>query len=169
MVKQATHSIKHVLETLKAEPPSKGQQIFSFSYSFAIMAILFSTYKYLGTLDNCSCIVNHSSAKHLKDVEFILVVIITIGLLFRIYYFVSNTTSAGLFHKLFKQYIAFIYLIGLYIIGIIGLYIYFLYNAYIFITTLPKNCTCAQKWQIDVIYVQSIIYLISLIAIVIIL
>ena len=165
MVKHATNSIKHVLETLKSEPPSKPQQILSFSFSFAIMGVLFSTYKYLGTLDNCSCIVNNNSVKHLKDIEFILVVIITIGLLFRIYYFVSNTTSVDIL----KKYIALLYLLGLYIIGIIGLYIYFLYNAYIFITTLPKNCTCAQKWQIDVIYVQSIIYLISLIAIVIIL
>lgn len=164
MVKPTTNSIKHVLETLKSDPPSKTQQIFSFSYSFIIMAILFSTYKYLGRLDNCSCVVNHDSVKHLKDVEFILVVIITIGLLFRIYYFVSNTTSVDLF----KKYIPLFYLLGLYLIGIIGLYIYFLYNAYLFTTTLPKNCTCAQKWQIDVIYVQSIIYLISLIGIVII-
>lgn len=128
--------------------------------SILFLLILYSTYRYLGRLDNCNCVVNQQSVHHLKNIELFFIIVASIGIMLKLFGCMCNVSLS-----MIKKIPMILYGSILYILICLSLYAYFVYNAYNFIITMPSNCKCAQKWQKYVIYTQSIIYFMILFSI----
>jgi hypothetical protein len=131
--------------------------------SAIFLFILYSTYQYLGNLKNCSCVVNQASVSHLKNVELFFVVVAAIGLIVKLLSFIFNFS---IFNLLSKNKIMMA-LAGIYSMFLFFLMFYFLYNSYQFIFSTLKDCKCAQSWQEYFIYLQTFLYSMSILAIIV--
>lgn len=137
-----------------------GFHIFDLFTSALFLFILYSTYVYLGNLQNCDCVGNQSSVSHLKNVELFFVIISALGLISKLIMFAFNVSICQVL--LGNTVLKGIFII--YSLILIFLWFYFLYNAYQFIFSTLKGCKCAQSWQEYVIYAQCILYLLCILA-----
>jgi len=139
---------------------SFGRLIDLFISAF-FLSVLYSTYQYLGNLENCSCVTNQGSVRHLKNVELFFVIVGAFALIVKLLSFVFNFS---IFNLLSKNKIMMA-LAGIYSMVLFFLMFYFLYNSYQFISSTLKDCKCAQSWQEYYIYLQTFLYLMSILAI----
>lgn len=121
---------------------------------------VYLAYRYLGSMASCAC-VNADSAKHLQDVEYLLLVLMGVGILAAI---VPVFGDVGTFIK--KHVTIFASIASLYGIFLIGMYVYFVYYATIFKNSFTQSCECAMQWQRWIVYVQYGIYLFDIVIIV---
>jgi len=120
--------------------------------TFIITIILvYCIYNYVRGLENCDC-VNQKLVDRIKNIELFLLVAMVLGLITSIFNtkFVSHS-----YHAL----ILFV-LLGLCMLYI-GIELYLIYEVYNLRKTLPKNCECADKWQLKLLYVQCVWYAIA--------
>jgi hypothetical protein len=54
------------------------------------------------------------------------------------------------------------YMVALFMLVLIGSEIYLIYEVYNLRKSLPKNCDCADKWQLNLLYGQSIWYAVAI-------
>jgi hypothetical protein len=140
--------------------PGAGFYVFDLFMSALFLFILYSTYVYLGNLQNCGCVGNQLSVSHLKNVELFFVIVSAIGLIGKLIMYAFNIS-------IYQTLLSNTVLKGIFIIYsfiLIFLWFYFLYNAYQFIFSTLKDCKCAQSWQEYVIYAQCIIYLLCVLS-----
>jgi hypothetical protein len=134
---------------------SHFQFILNLILSFVILYFLYYAYNYTKSLEHCECV---SALKHnidsIKNIEFILIIINIIGIILNI--------SVHLFKfSIFKYATTFIPLIWFYMIFMVFMIVIFVYNVYVFGANLSTNCDCANKWQKDILFIQSGLYSLS--------
>jgi hypothetical protein len=133
------------------------------SFIFPIIGLLlvFSGYNYASNLENCAC-VNPQYVNRIKTVEYILLIIMTIGIIFKFMLYVNVTTFNQLV-TIIKTYSHIKYIYSIYILSVLCIYAYFVSSVYDFNKTMQSNCSCAQKWQLTLLNTQSVIYAIILV------
>ena len=132
------------------------QGIYGFIFPILGILIMYSGYNYATNLTNCSC-VNPQDVKHIKTIEMILLIIMLFGAIVKCMIF-YHFTSLNPLIEMFKTYTHLQYMYGIYILFILCTYIYFITNVYDFGKTMQPNCSCAQKWQLNILYGQAILY-----------
>jgi len=127
--------------------------ILSILSSLFIIFILYLAYNYTVDLENCKCADSvKENIYYIKNLELVLILLQVFGIL-------SNVFSDYIKSNMFKILPFFmIYMIALLIILIV-----FIYNVYVF-TTNTASCDCTNVWQKNILYIQSILYSISSIA-----
>ena len=140
--------------------PGPGYHIVDLFMSALFLFILYSTYVYLGNLQNCDCVGNQLSVGHLKNVELFFVIMSALGLMGKLVMYAFNISiyQALLGNSVLKGFFI------IYSFILIFLWFYFLYNAYQFISSTLKGCKCAQSWQEYVIYAQCVLYFLCILA-----
>ena len=142
------------------QPSSKSSTALygSGSHKFIMSAItiilIYCIYNYLRGLENCDC-VNQQLVDRIKNIELFLLVVMTLGLVVSVYY---GNTAVGQLTGFFIANPAMMYIVGLYMLFIIGIESYLVYEVYNLRKTLPKNCECADKWQLNLLYGQCVWY-----------
>ena len=120
-------------------------------FSAIILYFLYSAYNYLNSLGECSC-VDYKNIPIIKNLELLYIILILVGLALNAYALFVKQPVFNI-SKFFG--VAVIYLVILSIT-----YIVFIYNVYKLWMSNPEKCNCANKWPLDVIYIQAIWYFI---------
>lgn len=119
--------------------------------------LIYVVYLYLDNLKTCDC-VNQSITAKLKDTQYTILQLTVIGSLLAIINTVFGMTSSK--NKTVKMGIIASYIV-LYIASVV-IDVKFIYNTYNFHKTLQSPCECANKWQKYVIYIDAILYTITI-------
>jgi len=142
----------------KMNIPSQG--IMSFIFPIIALLLVFCGYNYATNLANCTC-VNLQDVNRIKIVEYILLIIMAIGIIFKFILYVNVTTISQIINFI-KTYSYIKYMYGVYILAVLCMYVYFVSSVYDFNKTMQPNCSCAQKWQLTLLNTQAVIYAIVL-------
>ncbi len=125
-------------------------KLFAISASLIGIVLLYFAYVYLVKLESCLCVqgLATDSAKanitHLKYIELVLLVVALLNLFFAFKRKLSPLLSTIFF---------FIIMV---------LYIVFVMNVYKLYKNIPADCECALQWPRYFIYLQSLLYTITL-------
>jgi hypothetical protein len=125
--------------------------IFGIIFSAIVLYFIYRAYNYLNSLGECSC-VDYKNIPIIKNLELLYIILILIGLALNAY---ALFTKQPVFNITKYFGVAVIYLVILAIT-----YIVFIYNVYQLWMSNPEKCSCANKWPLDIIYIQAIWYLI---------
>jgi len=112
---------------------------------------IYRAYAYLGNLESCQC-APQSIVQNLKMIELYYLLIILAGIIFNIIYLIFNIDYTELVTK-YKYLVGFIIV---YIISVFGFYFYYIYNVIEFKAKLNSNCSCANEWQNNIIYLHAL-------------
>ena len=130
------------------------KNILTMSASIIGIVLLYFAYTYLVKLENCLCVQgmkksdeNKANITHLKYIELFLLVVALVNLFFAFKRRLNPLTSTIFF---------FI---------IIILYVIFVMNVYKLYNNIPRDCECALQWPRYFIYLQSLLYSITLLLI----
>ncbi len=130
------------------------KNILAISASIIGIVLLYFAYTYLVKLENCLCAQgltnveeNKANITHLKYIELVLLVVALLNLFFAFKRKLSPLLSTIFF---------FI---------IIILYSIFILNVFKLFKNMPADCECALQWPRYFIYLQSLLYTITLLLI----
>ncbi len=130
------------------------KNILAISASIIGIVLLYFAYTYLVKLENCLCAQgltnveeNKSNITHLKYIELVLLIVALLNLFFAFKRKLSPLLSTIFF---------FI---------IIILYSIFILNVFKLFKNMPADCECALQWPRYFIYLQSLLYTITLLLI----
>ena len=119
--------------------------------SLVIIYFLYAAYQYGVDLANCKCVESvKENIYFIKNIEIILIAISLFGILGNILGSIYDKFIKKNMLKVLPFFI--IYLITMFII-----LVFFVYNVYVFATN-TGNCECADQWQKNILYIQSIVY-----------
>ena len=120
----------------------KGDTVSKALVIIATLYLLFLSYRYLAGMKSCKC-VNQKSAKHLKSLELILIVLSAISLFL---------LGVPIFDPTVKRLTR---LLSIFMVPLVILfYLFFIYNVNTFKNSFSNSCTCAMHWERWIIYVQ---------------
>ena len=131
----------------------------SFLTSAIVIILIYCIYNYARSLENCSC-VNQQLVTRIKNVELFLLITMITSLAIKMYYGIHSKSQ--LKDILRSSNYSIVYMIALFMLVLIGSEIYLIYEVYNLRKSLPKNCDCADKWQLTLLYGQSIWYAIAI-------
>ncbi len=129
------------------------KNILTISSSIIGMVLLAFAYYYLVKLDDCLCTQglategNQANITHLKYIELFLLVIALLN-----FFFAFKKMLSPLLSILF--FIVIIVLYAIFVMNVIKLY-----------RNIPNDCECALQWPRYFIYIQSLLYSITLLLI----
>lgn len=128
------------------------KNVLTISASIIGIVLLYFAYIYLIKLEDCLCVQglakseeNKANITHLKYIEFVLLVVALLNLLFAFKKQLTPMSSTIFFFIIITLYIIFVY-------NIIKLY-----------NNMPLDCECALQWPRYFIYLQTLLYLLTLI------
>jgi len=145
----------------KALNPSKsesGWKYHSFLTSAIVIILIYCIYNYVRSLENCSC-VNQQLVTRIKNVELFLLITMITSLVLRMYYGIHSKSELK---DVLLRNRSIMYMVALFMLVLIGSEIYLIYEVYNLRKSLPKSCDCADKWQLNLLYGQSIWYAVAI-------
>jgi len=126
----------------------------SFLTSAIVIILVYCIYNYVRGLENCAC-VNQQLVTRIKNIELFLLISMIIHLAMRMYYGIHSKSELK---DMLRNNHSIMYMMALFMLVLIGSEIYLIYEVYNLKKSLPKNCDCADKWQLNLLYGQSIWY-----------
>jgi len=141
--------------TVSQEIQPSGSGSHTIIMSAVTIILIYCIYNYLRGLENCEC-VNQQLVDRIKNIELLLLASLTISLVMGIFYNHQKLVA------LFITNPSIVYLVVLYILAILGIESYLVYEVYKLRQSLPKNCECADKWQLNLLYVQCVWYAVAI-------
>lgn len=142
--------------------PSKSEtgswKYSSFLTSAIVIILIYCIYNYARSLENCSC-VNQQLVTRIKNIELFLLISMITSLAARMYYGIHSKSQLK---DILRSNQSIMYMMALFMLVLIGSEIYLVYEVYNLRKSLPKNCDCADKWQLTLLYGQSIWYAIAI-------
>jgi len=131
----------------------------TYTYTTIIMYVIsiiliYCIYNYVRGLENCDC-VNQQLVDRIKNIELFLLVVLTLGNIMSVYYGKPQLVALLMANP------TMLYIAGFYILLMISIESYLIYEVYNLRKTLPKNCECADKWQLNLLYGQCVLYAIA--------
>jgi hypothetical protein len=139
--------------TREIQPSGSGPH--NIIMSVITIILIYCIYNYLRGLENCEC-VNQQLVDRIKNIELLLLVSLTLSLIIGIFYGHSKLVA------LFINIPIIMYVAVLYLLFIIGIESYLVYEVYKLRQSLPKKCECADKWQLNLLYVQCVWYAVAI-------
>ena len=127
-------------------------------YTVINISLIYVIYLYLDNLRMCSC-VNQEITTKLKETEYTIFKLIIVSSLLLILNSMFGMTSSS--NKTIKYGMISAYIV----LYIVSLYtnVQFIYNTFKFQKTLKYPCECAEKWEKYVIYINAVLYTLSII------
>lgn len=141
--------------TISQEIQPSGSGSHNVIMSVITIILIYCIYNYLRGLENCEC-VNQQLVDRIKNIELALLAFLTLSLIMGIFYGRAQLVA------LFINNPTLMYAVVLYILAVIGIESYLVYEVYKLRQSLPKNCECADKWQLNLLYVQCVWYAIAI-------
>jgi len=128
-----------------------GSNTHTIIMSVITIILIYCIYNYVRGLENCDC-VNQQLVDRIKNIELFLLVVLSLGLITSVCYGKPRLVALLMANP------TMVYILGLYLVFMLSIESYLVYNVYNLRKTLPKNCECADKWQLNLLYVQCVWY-----------
>jgi hypothetical protein len=132
------------------------------------LIFLFYSYKYLATIDKCSC-GNKTNIHNMEWVDKVFIIINLINIIVYSILFFTGFNIVSIFTKLGKLLPLLIFIFSFYGLFILYLLILFVINFFNYYYTLPKDCVCDKDdMKKYVLYAQGGMYSLNMFFVVII-
>lgn len=129
------------------------QEIVYLLISFIIFYFLYRAYEFLTHLESCDC-APASVVKNLESIEIIYLVIILMGIVFKILFLLADIDLIKVLEKNMSPIISV--LVVSYIFAMFAIFVWYIYNILEYNNALKDSCQCTNAWQNNIFYVHAL-------------